>query len=63
MITEHPAYQSAVSATLVTTPVWSGWLFTYVEPAAQLISTICGAIIGLYTVYRIARRILKGNAQ
>jgi hypothetical protein len=47
--------QTMTGAVLLTTPFWADFLYT-VNIVAATIASICGAILGVIGVWRIARR-------
>ena len=46
---------AAVAAGLITVPLWVGVLHD-VSIVASAVAAVCGAIVGLHAVWRIARR-------
>lgn len=54
MDTYNPTTDFSLSACLLTTPIWSSAL-QFISTGAAFIATVCGAIVGVITVYRLTR--------
>lgn len=54
-MTMEPKAGIAIGGFLVATPIWSE-IFSFVHSAATLIAVVCGAVVGLHSVWLIWKK-------